>query len=69
MTVEQKKKELRDEYMTSLLNKRQVGQELGGISVETVDRMRKDNLIKSCKIRGQIRISIEELARYLVEVA
>ena len=55
--------------MTSLLNKRQVGQELGGISVETVDRMRKDNLIKSCKIRGQIRISIEELARYLVEVA
>ncbi len=68
MTIEEKKKELRDVYMSSLLNKRQVARELGGISTETLDRMRKDNSIQGCKHRGQIMFKLEEVSRYLVEV-
>ena len=65
--IEEKKKELKSEYMSSLLTKKQTAEELGGISVTTLDRMRKEGLIVSKKVRGSVRFSIEEVARYLVQ--
>ncbi len=66
--LEAKKKVMRDEYMRSLLNKKEAAQELGGISVSTLDRMRQDGLIVSRKVRGKIMFSIDEIARFQVEV-
>ena len=65
--LEVKKKELKNQYMSSLLTKKQTAEELGGISVTTLDRMRKEGLIASRKVRGSVRFSIEEVARYLVQ--
>lgn len=66
-SIEEKKKELRDRYKRSFLTKKDLARELGGISVETVDRLRKDGLISSRKVRGTVMVSIEETARYIVQ--
>ncbi len=67
MIIKEKKQELREHFKTSFLTKRQVAIELGGISVATIDRLRKENKLRSSKIRGQIMFSLEEMARYIVE--
>ena len=67
MTVETKIKEMRDRYQSSLIGKRELGRELGGISVPTIDRMRKRGIFRGKKVGGQIRFSIDDIALYLVE--
>lgn len=66
--LEAKKKVMRAEYMRSLLNKKETARELGEISIATLDRMRREGLITSKKVRGQIMFSLDEIARFLVEV-
>jgi len=51
----------------TILNKNETANELGGISEETVDRLRKDGEIKSKMIRGQVMFSVIEIHRYLYE--
>lgn len=67
-TLEEKKKMMREQYMRSLLTKREAAHELGNISTSTIDRMRQDGTLKSCRVRGQIMFSIDELCRFLMEV-
>jgi len=64
--IEAKKKELRDIYQTSLLTKQELARELGDVSISTVDRMRKEGLIRSRKVLGQVRFTIEDVAEYLI---
>lgn len=65
--IEEKKRELKNEYMSSLLSKKQVARELGGISTSTIDRMRKEGSLKSKSVRGSVMFQIEEIARFLVQ--
>ena len=65
--MEEKKKELKSQYLSSLLTKKQTAKELGGISTTTLDRMRKEGLIVSKKVRGSVRFRIDEVARFLVQ--
>lgn len=64
--LELKKKEIRDTYSKSLLSKKEVCREIG-CSVASVDRLRLAGRIKSRLILGSIKISTDELARFLVE--
>jgi len=64
--LQAKIKELREMYQASLLTKQELASELGDISISTVDRMRKEGLIRSRKVRGQIRFTIEDVAEYLI---
>ena len=65
--LETKKRELKNQYMSSLLSKKQTARELGGISVTTLDRMRREGLISSKKVRGSIMFRIEEVARFIIQ--
>ena len=64
-TLEKKVKELREHYKRTLITKREAARELGGISSSTLDRMRKDGLISTIKVRGRVMISILEIARII----
>jgi hypothetical protein len=64
--LEKKKQELKEQYMRSLITKREAAKELG-CSCSTIDRMRSDALIVSKKVRGRIMITVSELARVLIE--
>ena len=66
--IERKKKELRNRYQASLNTKKELARELGGISIQTVDRLRKEGMITSKMVRGQVRFMIEDIAIYLVEL-
>lgn len=63
---EAKKQEFRQQYMRSLITKREAAKELG-CSSSTIDRMRIDGLISSKKIRGKIMFSLDEITRLIVE--
>ncbi|WP_415407977.1 helix-turn-helix domain-containing protein [Sulfurovum sp. CS9] len=63
--LEANKKLLRETYKRSLINKEEAARELGGISTETVDRMRRNGEIESKQVRGQIKFSITEIARFM----
>jgi hypothetical protein len=54
-------------YDTSFLNKKQTAKELGRISPTSLDRLRQTGEISSRKILGQIRFSINEVARYIAD--
>ena len=49
----------------TVLNKKEAGAELGGISTATVDRLRRDGELKSKLIRGQIMFTCESIFKYL----
>lgn len=49
----------------TILSKKETARELGGISTETLDRLRADGEISSKKIRGQIMFTGTEIYRYL----
>jgi len=54
-------------YDTSFLDKVQTAKELGRISPTSLDRLRQTGAIRSRKILGQIRFSINEVARYIAD--
>lgn len=51
----------------SLLTKRETAKELS-VSPATVDRLRKDGLISSKKVLGQIMFSVDEIARFIADI-
>lgn len=65
--LEAKIKMIRAESGKSLFTKRETAHELGGISISSLDRIRKAGSIKSRRVGGKIMFSIEEISRFLVE--
>jgi len=63
--TETKAKQLREQYRRMLITKKEAAMELGGISSSKVDRMRKEGLISSVKVRGRVMFGIEEIARVI----
>lgn len=59
-------KYLREKYKKSLLNKREVAEELG-ISPSSVDRLRKNGQLKSKLVLGTVCFTINELSSFLGE--
>ena len=57
---------LQDKYNTMLLDKEQTAQEIGAISQGTLDRIRQTGAIRSRKVLGQIRFSVNEVAKFIV---
>lgn len=57
---------LRENYKKMLLTKKEAAQELS-ISEATIDRMRRDGLITSKKVMGQVMFGIDEVSRFLAE--
>ena len=51
----------------TVFNKQETAFELGGVSTETVDRLRTDGEIRSKMIRGQVMFTVIEIYRYLYE--
>ena len=51
----------------TVFNKNETANALGGVSEETVDRLRKDGEIQSQMIRGQVMFTVVEIYRYLYE--
>jgi len=54
-------------HNTYLLSKEQTAQEIGAISQTSLDRLRQLGLIKSRKVLGQIRFSVNEVARFIAD--
>jgi len=54
-------------YDTSFLDKIQTAKELGRISSTSLDRLRQTGVISSRKILGQIRFSVNEVARFIAD--
>jgi DNA-binding Xre family transcriptional regulator len=54
---------LRNNYKRMLLTKKETAQELN-ISIQTLDRMRKNGELKSTKVLGSIMFSLNEIARF-----
>lgn len=59
-------KMLRDNHKKMLLTKKETARELG-TSEATIDRLRKNGLLTSKKVLGQIMFDIGEIARFLSE--
>ena len=59
-------KMLRDNYKKMLLTKKETAQELS-VSEASLDRMRKQGLITSKKVLGQIMFNIGEVSRFLAD--
>jgi len=64
MTQSEFIKMLRENYNKMLLTKKETAKEVG-VSEATIDRLRKDGLITSKKVMGQIFFDIGEIARFL----
>jgi len=58
---------LQIKYDTMLLNKEQTAQEVGAISQTSLDRLRQTGKITSRKVLGQIRFSVNEVARFIAD--
>lgn len=54
-------------YNTMLLDKEQTAQEIGAISSTSLDRLRQMGAIRSRKVLGQIRFSVNEVARFIAD--
>ncbi len=54
-------------YNTMLLSKEQTAQEVGAISQTSLDRLRQVGAITSRKVLGQIRFSVNEVARFIAD--
>lgn len=57
---------LQQKYKKSLLNKKEAAEELS-ISTATLDRLRKQGLIRSKKVGGGIFFTLKELATFIGE--
>ena len=54
-------------YNTMLLDKEQTAKEVGNISHTSLDRLRQTGAISSRKVLGQVRFSVNEVARFIVD--
>ena len=60
-------KVLQNKYNTMLLGKKETAREIGKVSTATLDRLRKNGEIASKKILGQVKFSVAEVARFIVD--
>ena len=63
--VEEKRKELKKKYRRMLITKREAALELC-CSTSTIDRMRRENLLRSIRVRGRVMIALDEIAHVTV---
>jgi predicted site-specific integrase-resolvase len=52
-------------YGRTILNKKEAAIELGGVSIATIDRLRRDGKLKSRPIRGQIMFTYDSIFTYI----
>ncbi|WP_141051914.1 helix-turn-helix domain-containing protein [Aliarcobacter cryaerophilus] len=65
MTIlEQLKAEIQNRYKKLLLNKKEASQELG-ISISTLDRLRKSGYLREKRIGGGIFFTLDEIVNFI----
>ena len=62
--VEQLKIEIQQRYKKLLLNKKEASQELG-ISISTLDRLRKSGYLREKRIGGGIFFTLDEIVNFI----
>ena len=63
-TVEQLKIEIQNRYKKLLLNKKEASQELG-ISISTLDRLRKSGYLREKRVGGGIFFTLDEIVNFI----
>ncbi|MDN5069448.1 helix-turn-helix domain-containing protein [Aliarcobacter butzleri] len=62
--VEQLKIEIQQRYKKLLLNKKEASKELG-ISISTLDRLRKEGYLREKRIGGGIFFTLDEIVNFI----
>lgn len=62
--MEQLKIEIQNRYKKLLLNKKEASQELG-ISISTLDRLRKSGYLREKRIGGGIFFTLDEIVNFI----
>ncbi|WP_419677729.1 helix-turn-helix domain-containing protein [Aliarcobacter lanthieri] len=62
--VEQLKIEIQQRYKKLLLNKKEASNELG-ISISTLDRLRRTGYLKEKRVGGQIFFTLDEIVNFI----
>lgn len=62
--VEQLKIEIQNRYKKLLLNKKEASQELG-ISISTLDRLRKSGYLREKRVGGGIFFTLDEIVNFI----
>ena len=62
--VEQLKIEIQNRYKKLLLNKKEASQELG-ISISTLDRLRKSGYLREKRIGGGVFFTLDEIVDFI----
>ncbi|MCT7487274.1 hypothetical protein N5T98_12010 [Aliarcobacter cryaerophilus] len=62
--VEQLKIEIQQRYKKLLLNKKETSQELG-ISISTLDRLRKSGYLREKRVGGGIFFTLDEIVNFI----
>ena len=62
--MEQLKTEIQNRHKKLLLNKKEASQELG-ISISTLDRLRKSGYLREKKIGGGIFFTLDEIVNFI----
>lgn len=57
--------QIQKRHKKSLLNKKEAAQELGNISVATIDRLRQSGMLRSKKVGSKIYFTISEIASFI----
>ena len=62
--IEQLKIEIQQRYKKLLLNKKEASQELG-ISISTLDRLRKSGYLREKRIGGGVFFTLDEIVNFI----
>lgn len=62
--MEYLKSEIQERHKKLLLNKKEASQELG-ISISTLDRLRRTGYLKEKRVGGQIFFTLEEIVNFI----
>ncbi|MGJ0328705.1 helix-turn-helix domain-containing protein [Aliarcobacter cryaerophilus] len=62
--MEQLKTEIQNRYKKLLLNKKEASQELG-ISISTLDRLRKSGYLREKRVGGGIFFTLDEIVNFI----
>ena len=62
--MEQLKTEIQNRYKKLLLNKKEASQELG-ISISTLDRLRKSGYLREKRVGGGVFFTLDEIVNFI----
>ncbi|MDY0193988.1 MAG: helix-turn-helix domain-containing protein [Aliarcobacter butzleri] len=62
--IEQLKIEIQNRYKKLLLNKKEASQELG-ISISTLDRLRKSGYLREKRVGGGVFFTLDEIVNFI----